>query len=313
MTKNKLIYINILLVYLFISAISKPGQAKGVYTERQTVVSATIPGTFELRIFGYSAPFSLVQLQSVRVFAQTSTDKDGYFIFNKILMSQEAKELCLYTLDSEKRSGFPLCISAPLSDYNGEIGPLILPPTISLSNKVIWQDKTSYATGRTIPSSDVVISFFDRKPENLAQVMQNKLTAFLFPRVEASDLPKLVVKSDDKGLYSFTLPTTYTNSYRLFAKTVFDNTFSHKSQTLSFSIHSLLEYFLLYILPKIILYSILTGILAYIIITEYRTHRIYAWVKDVNDRKLKLSAVMLIPLFQRLWCSYQVYLKSRRK
>ena len=184
----------------------------------KTEVRGRIPEKTYVRIFGYTSPNSIVQVTGIRVFAQAISQLEGYFVIYDVPISREAKEICVHTIDVERRIGFPLCIGLPDLDKPTEIGPLLLAPTLSLSSGAFWQNDRAYATGRTIPNQEVIVSFFEVPPDSIPSLLAVKIDRLLFPKAIAVDLPLLSARSDSRGNFSFNVPTAYSTGYRLFAK-----------------------------------------------------------------------------------------------
>ena len=204
---RKLIYLIILLQYLIISYFVGISQVEaGVQSGVKTEVKAEIAGKFSLRLFGYTSADSLVQVLGVRTYAQGTSDRTGYFLFKDITIASEAKEICISAIDTERRSSFPLCIALPNTVKPTEIGPLLLSPTLSLSEANIWQNQQAGLSGMTIPESEVIISFFevsDSDTQRAGPVAAASAFSFPFiPSVFAAEVPILTAKADRKGRYS---------------------------------------------------------------------------------------------------------------
>lgn len=290
MKKLSYLYLTILLLYLSIStsaSFAKPRESGG-----KTEIKASLPEKFYLRIFGYTSPNSLVQVLGIRVFAQGSSDKTGYFLINDVPVSREAKEICVTTIDSERRVGFPLCISLPDTDKPREIGPLLLSPTLSLSEGIIWQNQEAGASGRTIPNETVHVSFFEVAPESITDRVVASLRGGI-PEAHAADLPLLAISSDEKGAFSFNLPSSKALGYRFYVKSEYKGNPTPKSQTLAFLIGAYASYFLLYILPWLIFLIILVLVASALIWYERKTHVFAFYYLRVIEKKLKLLEVQL--------------------
>ena len=97
-------------------------------------ISASI-GENRVSIFGYTAPKVRVELSSQNVFDVTFSNDEGYYLFDKTLLPKNPGELCLSSLDDSGRRSVPTCIPAPpATNYHTDIGPIILPPTITLDS-----------------------------------------------------------------------------------------------------------------------------------------------------------------------------------
>ncbi len=200
-------------------------------------ISASI-GSPILKLWGYGAPNSRVELSGDKVSDFTYTKVDGYFEFSKTYLPQATDifypELCLTEIDQTGRATTPTCIPRLLAtkdSYN--IGPVILPPTLSLTEGVIDTTAQSGASGITIPNSEVrVVLAEDNK--NL------RLTNFnLVKPVLAYYIPNYTIKSDSQGHFSFNMPGVNPNGWRVFVFTHYsEEARSPKSNTLKFVIIS---------------------------------------------------------------------------
>lgn len=204
--------------------------------ERNVTVSATI-GEPLFVLYGYTSPKATVQLSGYPdVSSQTESEENGYFRFINIYMLPITKELCLTTIDRNKRTSNPTCIAAPSFPVKGkEIGPVILPPTISLGKGQFLPEETVEAKGESIPDSEIDVSLFRAEPT---------LWERLFPQAYAATLPLYAIKTDQNGYFSFNLPSTTSNTFRLFTQAKFDNSPSPKSNTLTFKILTVFEFIL---------------------------------------------------------------------
>lgn len=284
---------------LFIS-ISNPITAYAVSRSgAATSVTANIPSKVDIRLFGYTAPNSLVQATSIRVFAQVSSDKTGYFIIDPLPVSADAKEICLTTIDAEKRTGFPLCIGMPDIVKPTEIGPVLLAPTLSLSgNSLIQSQKNqSAAYGKSLPEVNLEISFFEKN---------NTATAFnLIPPVEAKTIARITTQTDETGSYSINLPAIKATSYRLFARSFYNDMPTPNSQTLSYQVVSYQNYWLRNILPKILLLMIFFVILLYLLYLERKTGKGRIFIRQFREKQLKQFGVRSFLRLRRIWYDLQ--------
>lgn len=310
---TKYIYHIIILIYLYISYFPQPVLAV-FQTSRKTEIYANIPAKTYFRVYGYTAPYSKVYADSVRVFGKTISDIDGYFEFEKLPVSEEAKEICLITIDGENRSGFPVCVIIPGNDATDEIGPIILSPTLSVSNNLIWQGEQAQISGRTIPSAKVIISYFESPGDFLSRLLDSSMAVVLPRVVEAKQVPLLSVSSDRKGNFSVNLPTSKASLFRVFSKAIFNNEApSSKSITLSFLVGSFWVFWIRFVLPKLLLILILLIILVYAVIYEKRNRKLHAYLVYLNEMRLQPFAVRTRLKLRRLWYNYQDYLRLNRK
>lgn len=307
---HQLVYLIILLLYLSVSSVpSFAAKTSGGQTE----IKASLPEKFYLRIFGYTSPNSLIQVLGIRVFAQGSSDKTGYFLINDVPVSHEAREICITTIDSERRVGFPLCINLPDTNKPREIGPLLLSPTLSLGEATIWQNQKAAASGRTIPNEQVYISFFEVAPESIRDRMAASLQKMFHPTALASDLPILSISSDEKGEFSFNLPSSKAVGYRFYAKSEYKGNPTPKSSTLSFLIGAYANYFLLYIVPWLIFLLILALIIITAIWHERKTHIFTLYYRKVIEKRLKQFEVQRQLLIRHGSYRFQEFLRSHQR
>lgn len=222
-----------LLLILFL-LIPSPIQATDYRGTASTIVTASIAEN-RVTIFGYTSPNSRVELSSPKVFAVTYSGSDGYFIFDKSILPKNPSDLCLISYDNHQRATSPTCIPAP-PPYNThtDIGPILLPPTISLENNLIDPNSTVISSGQAIPNSTVSVHFY--------KVNDNGKS---FPKeAHAYSIPAVTVSTDIFGNFNLNLPTAYSSDYRLYASTKFKDDYSPKSNTLIYFLPSFFSLFL---------------------------------------------------------------------
>lgn len=306
------LYLIIILVLLNVSLIPFH-EVYAVQYGNHTKISATIPAIKIVKIFGYTSPDATVQITGVRVFGETISDKTGYFEFSEIAISLEALEICISTLDSDKRIGLPFCFKLPNNSTLKQIGPLLLSPTVSLSATNIWQNQKVYAEGKTIPNQPVVVSFFEIAPKTLSQKISNYIAVLFNNQVLAVDLPTLSITSGRNGIFNFNLPTSRATAYRVFVKAVYNNQPTLKSQTLTYSIGSSFSYFTTYILPWFILFMTLLMLLISILAYDVKTHKVRKVMGKFIEKKWKPFVIRLSLRSRRLTYKFLEYWRSHRK
>jgi len=276
-----------IIVYLILSSVP---QNLSAATRRgiRSSIQATVPGKFSVTLFGYTAPTSIVQVNGVRVFAQASSDITGYFRINKLLISDEAQEICISTIDKERRLGFPICINPEGADKLGQIGPLLLAPTLSISSRNIIQDNSVHASGITFPNSEIKISFFELQPDTLTGSLASNFLSLFKTQVYANELPIWTAKSDQNGSFSFNLPTAKSLSYRFFVKASYEDSPTPKSHTLVYQVTPFTDYFIRTILPWLIFLLIIILTLTFIIIYDRKTGKIRRLVSKFSRTKMML-------------------------
>ena len=334
------LYLIILLQYIIVSYFVGMGQPRfnrgqveaGVQSGVKTEVKAEIAGKFSLRLFGYTSADSLVQVLGVRTYAQGTSDRTGYFLFKDITIALEAKEICISAIDTERRSSFPLCIALPntVPDKVGagkptEIGPLLLSPTLSLSSANIWQNQQAGLSGMTIPESEVTVSFFEVSANTqnsaadaevghdfFAHLPASASLFSLVPKAFAAEVPILTAKADRKGRYSVNLPSSKSQTYRVFAKAVYKDSLTPKSQTLTYDIGAVTDYFVRFILPYLVLYLVIITLLIILIYYAWTNKRVRAylkrWYRRFIEKRLTPFAVRRYLQLKRLLYNFRQYL-----
>lgn len=194
-----------------------------------TIISAHIPET-TVTINGFTSPLSKVEMTGINTYSLTYSDSDGYFEFPQNVLPKQLNELCFQSSDDNGLTTALVCIPPPPSNqYHTDIGPIILPPTIGLSQQSV--------SGNAIPNSPINIFLFT----------DNKS---LIKPAEAYSLPIYQTMSDEHGKYSFSLPL----QGRFFATTQYQSENSPKSVTLQYLLPS---YNYLYLLSLILIMTLL--------------------------------------------------------
>lgn len=176
-------------------------------------VSASIPGTV-VTIFGYTSPESRVELSSPKAFAVTYSQKNGYFIFDRVILPRHPQELCLISIDDSNRLNNPVCFPEPPENNLTNIGPVLLSPTISLDLN------NNFASGQSIPDSTIKLHFYEQNRPQLVK------------QAQALSLPVLETKTDSRGNYSVNLANNSKSVYRLYSTSTYLDNNSPKSNTL---------------------------------------------------------------------------------
>ena len=119
----------------------------------------------------------------------------------------------------------------PLGPFEISIGPILLPPTLSLSKGNFLPNEQAIAQGLTIPNSEVNIF--------LANNLTPSLRFSFIPSVYAYFIPRYQIKADANGHFEFNLPAgppAGGASWRVFATATHLGLPSPKSNTLTFRI-----------------------------------------------------------------------------
>ena len=177
-------------------------------------------------IYGYGPAGSVVKMTGIGVSEVTETDENGFFEF--IDPPFPYPELCLQATDTNNLLSKPVCIPALAKNaFSPKVGPVILPPTISISDGVTIKETQLTASGTTLPNSEVNIFVAKKAGSN-----QFKLVG----EVSAFYLPVYKVRSDAEGNYEFSLPTNVSDEWKIFASAIFQGSPSPKSNTLTYYI-----------------------------------------------------------------------------
>jgi len=227
---NNKIKISYILLFFFLWFFI-PTEINATDINYEIKVSASI-GEPKLTLFGYSSPQGLIQLQGDRVDEQVIADEKGYFFFDRIFLplpNPEYPELCLTTTDTQSRASFPTCLPRlPIGNYLISVGPVLLPPTVSLDKGIFITKEQIKAQGLTIPNSEVNIF--------LANDQSKIKRLSLVKSAHAYNLPSYKTVSDQNGYFEFNLPNEEQSSWKMFAGANFLNSPTPKSNTLNFKI-----------------------------------------------------------------------------
>jgi len=189
-------------------------------------------GDHYFNLYGYTSPQALVTFEGMGIFDQTTADDKGYFEFNNRFSPFSSREACLSSKDQFGRLSSPVCLPPFPVSYNVTIGPVIMPPTISLDKKDYFIGDEVILSGQTVPNTDVNLSMFGdagKKFEarstkfetnsNFKILILKIISDFALIRpVEAFTFPKITSMSDSKGNFSINLPSSNPEKYRLFAQ-----------------------------------------------------------------------------------------------
>ncbi len=261
------------LLFIFTSGywfykIGLAGEEKNVLGVRQIQKNQAINVSFSLgenrfTLFGYSSPQAQVTLDGMGVFDQTQADYRGYFEFVNRFSPFSPREACLTAKDQFGRVSAPVCLPAFPTDKNVTIGPVVMPPTLSLDKSDYYVGDEVILSGQTIPNSDVNLSMFTDDVNNRSgpaaallpvsaqpASSERDLRAAVDPPARATrpifdffvksayafNIPELDSKSDSKGNFSIALPSASNKTYRFFTQTNFLQELSPRSLTLNLKI-----------------------------------------------------------------------------
>lgn len=220
----------VFILFLFIIPIqlsllfSKDGNGGSVagigMSQQQEVFNSASIGEFHFTLFGYTSPSAEVSLNGQGIADETSADSTGYFEFENRFSPFSSREACLSSKDQFGRVSSPVCLSPFPVNYNVSIGPVIIPPTISLDKSNYFTNDEILLTGQTIPDTDINLSMFTQpstfKLLNPFPFLSSNFS--LIRPVEAFSIPQLIAKSDYKGNFSIFLPSSQAQNYRIFTQ-----------------------------------------------------------------------------------------------
>lgn len=200
-------------------------------------ISASV-GEPVLRLWGYGPTNSRVELTGDRVTDFTYSGTNGFFEFSKTFLPLPNNllypELCLNGIDPVGLATPPTCIPPlPATNLSYDIGPIILPPTISLEVGSAVPGNQTEASGITIPNSEVKIVLAEGGG-------RSSLAEFSIVRLaRAYYIPDYTVRSDSRGYFNFNMPTVSPDNWHVFAIAKYSQgIISPKSNTLTFRVIS---------------------------------------------------------------------------
>jgi len=248
-------------IYLYQSLfISNKFNIAGVKTNIYESSVSVFIGEYRFTLFGYTSPKALVTFQGLGIFDQTYADDRGYFELRNRFSPFSSREACLTAQDQFGRLTSPVCLPPFPISYNVTIGPVLMPPTLSLDKEDYWVGDQVILSGQTIPKTNISLSTFTDEENSLISQIINKIN----PQIYAFSLPKLETKVDERGNFSIALPSSLPKKFRLFAQTNFQNENSPKSVSLTLKI---LPWWMMIIKFFTLLWSLIKPRLLEIIIT----------------------------------------------
>lgn len=214
-----------------------------------------------LTIYGYGPINSEVTLKGFGVSEKVISNSDGLFRFTEIYsLTYTYPELCIQAVDDKNRTTQPSCIPALPSNslIPLEVGPVLLSPTISISENKVKEGGMAVLSGKTTPNTKVNIFIAKRTPT------LNKIA--LVREANAYSLPTVDTKSNEKGEYELSLPTGESADFKMFASTKFGVDNSAKSNTLTFSVLTELKTFLQELIAFIMQNKLIAFIIAEVVV-----------------------------------------------
>ncbi|QQG44282.1 MAG: hypothetical protein HYW86_05515 [Candidatus Roizmanbacteria bacterium] len=222
------------------------------------------------------------------IYDQTTADNDGNFVFVNRFSPFSPREACITAQDQFGRNSAPTCLPPFPTRYNVTVGPVLMPATLSLDKNDYFLGDEIVLSGQTIPNSEVNLSMF-AADTSLSKYLaltpigsKSILKREIVKSAPAIKLPEYKTKSDDKGNFSISLPSSKTSDYRLFTQTAVGKDKSPKSIILNPSVLPwwmiIFKYFLFIwniIRPRLLEIIIIIEIAAttYYIFTHYLHHK----------------------------------------
>lgn len=247
-------------------------------------------------IYGYGPVNSEVNLNGIGVSAKTTSDSQGFFVFSPIYSTSAFyPELCIQAVDVDKKTTQPSCIPAfpATNKLPSVVGPVLLSPTISLSNNKVVVGSSAHASGMTIPNAEVDI-YIAKKDQRLS----------LVKTANAYYIPTIKTKSNDEGQFEISLPTgeisgaNFQAEYKIFVSNKYGEDLSSKSNSLSFAVitsaKSLLERIIEYLIANkirviVLLEAMIAIILGLLSLKSATTRHKKHSEKDYLEQLKKLS------------------------
>lgn len=285
------------------SVVSARTPPPSMTTEAQVTMSLSL-GEPILKLWGYGPPNSRIEISGDKVIDATYSDTSGYFEFSKTFLPSPNNllypELCVTGIDQMGRATPPTCIPPlPADKFSYDIGPVILPPTLSFDTAPIDPSSQAGAEGVTIPNSLVKIVLAE-------DVGSGNLSDFsLIKEAKAYYIPDYTIKSDARGYFSFNMPNSNPNKWRVFAITAYSaGGTSPKSNTLTLNIVSPLVSWLANLWRFILSLLTLPALIVLEVIIILLIIAIYFLRKD---KKKKVHPKISEPVIE-----YPEYLKSKK-
>lgn len=219
-----LLFFNLIYLYFFYFTKENTGYVAGIKNDFN-IINSVLIGEHRFTLFGYTSPFAEVNFVGQGIADQTTADKNGYFEFKNRFSPFSPREACLSAKDQFGRISPPVCLPPFPVQYNAIIGPVIMPPTISLNKNSFFVGDQIILSGQTIPNTSVNLSIFTDNYKKKSGILR---LSFI-KNVEAFSIPKIKIFSDSKGNFSISLPSSSSQQYRLFTQANFKNTHSPNS------------------------------------------------------------------------------------
>ncbi|HLL60309.1 MAG TPA: hypothetical protein VK338_01200 [Candidatus Nitrosocosmicus sp.] len=148
--------------------------------ESATVSTSTVIGSGkQFTLFGYTSPGAVVRIEAIGLDLETIAKDNGYFAFEDEYAPFLSQEVCLTSTDTVGRLSAPVCLPPFPVNYNANIGPVILAPSISVDKGNLFIGQRAVLTGKTIPNEVVKFSFFKDEKKSLFTNLIQQLSPIL--------------------------------------------------------------------------------------------------------------------------------------
>jgi len=278
-----LVLLPLQLGFLYLKNLPEPtGMVAGIKSQSTDIVNSAFIGEFRFSLYGYTSPYAVVNFEGMGIFDQTTADGQGYFQFKNRFSPFSKREACLSSKDQFGRLSSPVCLPPFPVNYSVSIGPVIMPPTVSLDKKDYFMGDQVMLSGQAVPNTEVKLSVFGEDKDS-----RGLLADFhgLIRPVEASSFPQLNIKSDSKGNFSINLPSSNPEKFRLFAQTDFKKSISANSVKLSLEV---LPIWMIIVKFFLFLFSLIKPRLLEILIIAEIIYIIYIIKGHINSRAIVL-------------------------
>ena len=318
--------ISTVLVLLFLLSsqiVFKPKTTSAAITtplQYEITISASI-GAPKLRLYGWGPANSEVNLNGIGITDRTRSGNDGYYEFSSVFLplpeatTQDSDfvypEICLIAIDNYSATTYPTCIPPlPVGNYDYDIGPVNLSPTLVLEKRSLLKGEQVKASGKTTPNTKVQI-YLAR--ENTKPSFFNIFT--IVKEVFGYYIPVYETKSDGNGDFEFNLPAESVDNWKMYAAATIKESPSPKSNTLSFQILpdyynliAMINALIAFLRPDLLRLFIGLQILIIIILLI-----LIWWMsrKRKKTHKPKVKKYKVLKGYKKIQKDYEDYLKSR--
>ncbi len=149
------------------------------------------------------------------MYEETTAQEDGTFTFRSIFSPFTQREACVTAIDTNGRTSTPMCLPPFPINKHVQMGPIILPPTLSLNQDVYVRNDNAIGSGKSTPQSTVAVHIATSDTES-------PLT--------------IPTKTDADGNFSLLLPSRKVEAYEISAHTHDDRLTSPASTKLLYDV-----------------------------------------------------------------------------